>query len=111
MVLPLPVAAARCRYRRRLLPVLPLPGAAARCCRSLIEQPTVSEQQQQLLLILCMPVTVSDSDSVKKLIQVGTIFRMLVANERVSLDKSDIRAVREVTGVFDKRYVIFLPIK
>jgi len=26
----------------------------------------------------------------------------MVANERVSLDESDIRAVREVTGVLDK---------
>jgi len=34
---------------------------------------------------------------------------MLVANERVSLDESDIRAVREVTGY--KRLVILLPIK
>jgi len=31
---------------------------------------------------------------------------MLVANELVSLDESDINAVEEVTGVFDKRYVI-----
>ena len=36
---------------------------------------------------------------------------MLVANERVSLDESDMRAVREVTVVFNIWYVIFLPIK
>ena len=45
------------------------------------------------------------------LIHLGTIFGMLVANERVSLDVSDIRAGREVTGVFYKRYVISFPIK
>ena len=36
---------------------------------------------------------------------------MLIANKRVSLDVSDISAVREVARVFDPRYVIFLPIK
>ena len=36
---------------------------------------------------------------------------MLVANECVSLDVSDIRAGREVTGVFNKRYIISFSIK
>ena len=39
------------------------------------------------------------------------IFGVLVANEGVSLDVSDIRAAREVISVFYKWYVSFLPNK
>ena len=45
---------------------------------------------------------------VKVLIHLGTIFGVLVANEGVSLDVSDVRAVREVFGVFDKWNISFL---
>jgi len=41
------------------------------------------------------------------LIHVG----VLVANKRVSVVACDIRAVREVFGVFDKWYIGFVPIK
>jgi len=36
---------------------------------------------------------------------------MLVANERVSFDVSDIGAVREVKCLLDKRYFIFFQLK
>ena len=62
-----------------------------------IQQPTVSDR---LLLILCMPVTV--------LIHFGTIFWVLVTNERVSLDVCDTRTVKEEFGVFDEWYIGFL---
>jgi len=54
-----------------------------------------------------MPVTVI----VTVLIHFGTIFGVLAANEGISRDVSDIRAVRGVFGVFDKWYISFLPIK
>jgi hypothetical protein len=71
-----------------------------------ILQPTVSNQQLILLKTVRLSVTVVRE--VKLLIHLGSIFGVLVANEGVFFDVSDVRAVWEVFGVFDKWYISFL---
>jgi len=71
-----------------------------------ILQPTVSNQQ---LILKTVRLSVTVVREVKMLIHLGTIFGVLVANEGVFFDVSDVRAVREAFGVFDKWYISFLP--
>ena len=88
-----------------------LPAAAACCLLPLIEQLTVSDRQ----LILLKSLYVSDSACVLlgkwRLIYLGTILWVLVANEVVSLDVSDMWAILEEFGVFRKRIAFFSPVK
>ena len=94
-----------------------LPVAACWCCcllllcQLLIRQPTMSDQQLILKKCACQWQCVCVLLGKWRLIYLGTIFWVLVANKVVSLDVSDIWAVEEEFGVFCKRIVGFLQIK
>ena len=74
-----------------------------------ILQPTVCDQP--LILLKTVRVSVTVVRELKVLIHLGTIFGVLVANEVVSLNVSDIWAVGEEFGIFCKWIVSLQPIK